>query len=277
LLALAALLFAPQHTIADQGQAPVPGVAIERRMAEKLGLAPGDTIVLSSDPGADQGRRFLVSAVYEARADPATVLRGEYYVRLHLPDLAAMLGRPDRVDRFGILTQPGASADSVSRLVNAAAFGYRAYPSAEIAAGSSQTFLVVSRFHRAIGVISVVASAIFLLCIMLLKVEERRLDTAVMRLVGISRRTVFKAVVLEACLVAALGSALGIGLAWVAGVATNAFYQYRFDTSLVFSYLTGDVILLSVSLSLGLGVVVGALAAGRLVQTHPLTLWRRRP
>jgi putative ABC transport system permease protein len=188
-----------------------------------------------------------------------------------------MLGHPDRVDRFGLLAQPGVPPDSVAGLVNAAAFGYRAYPSAEIAAGSSRTFLVVSRFHRAIGVIAVVASAIFLLCIMLLKVEERRLDTAVMRLIGISRTTVFKAVVLEACLVAALGSAVGIGLAWVAGAATNAFYQHRFETSLVFSYLTRDVILLSVSLSLGLGVVVGALAAGRLVRTPPLTLWRRRP
>ena len=46
----------------------------------------------------------------------------------------------------------------------------------------------MSRFHRAIGVITIVASAIFLLCIMLLKVDERRRDVAALRLMGISNR-----------------------------------------------------------------------------------------
>ena len=42
---------------------------------------------------------------------------------------------------------------------------------------------------------------------MLLKVEERRLDAAVMRFVGVRRRTIFGALLLEAILVAAVGSA----------------------------------------------------------------------
>jgi ABC-type antimicrobial peptide transport system permease subunit len=120
-----------------------------------------------------------------------------------------------------------------------------------------------------------VASAIFLLCIMLLKVEERRLDAAVMRMIGISRTTIFKAFVLEAAFVAAIGSVVGVALAWLAGAITNAVYQRRFETALVFSYLTPDIVALGVGLSLGLGVLVGALAAARLVRTRPLALWRR--
>ena len=54
------------------------------------------------------------------------------------------------------------------------AFGFRAYPAAEVAIETSATFRVVNRFHRAIGIITIVASAIFLLCITLLKVDERR-------------------------------------------------------------------------------------------------------
>ena len=84
---------------------------------------------------------------------------------------------------------------------------------------------MVSRFHRAIAVITIVASAVFLLCIMLLKVEERRLDAAVMRFVGVRRRTIFGALLLEAALVAAFGSVAGSGLAYLAGAATNAYYQ----------------------------------------------------
>lgn len=257
-----------------QSTAPLPGVAIERRLAERLNLAPGDTLALTAAPD-QQARRFVVEAVYQPRPDPATALRGEFNVRLHLPDLADMLGYPDRVDRIGVAAQPGVAAESVAVRLNQTAFGYRAYPSATIAAESSTTFAVVSRFHRAIGFIAIMASAIFLLCIMLLKVEERRLDAAVMRMIGISATTVQRAFVLESALVAVVGSAGGVVLAWLAGAATNWVYRRRFDTSLVFSYLTADIILLGVGLSLILGLGAGILASRRLARAEPLALWRR--
>ena len=252
----------------------LPGVAVERRLAQRFALSVGDTVALTAEPGAPV-RRFVVAAVYQPRPDPATALRGEYNVRFHLPDLADLLGHPDRIDRMGVAAVPGIAPDSVAARLNQRAFGYRAYASEAIAAESSRTFAVVSRFHRAIGVIAIVASAVFLLCIMLLKVEERRLDAAVMRLIGISRATVIRAFVLEAMLVSAVGSLLGVGLAALAGLLTNLGYQRRFDTSLVFSYLTFDIIALGVGLSLLLGVGAGQIAARRLVQATPLALRRR--
>ena len=131
------------------------------------------------------------------------------------------------------------------------------------------------RFHRAIAVITIVASAVFLLCIMLLKVEERRMDAAVMRFVGISRRTIFLALLLEAVVIAVLGAAVGVLVAWAAGVATNLYYQRLFDTTLVFSLVTPGIVRFSVALSLALGLVAGALAAWRLVRTRPMVLWGR--
>jgi putative ABC transport system permease protein len=217
----------------------------------------------------------VVAAIYEPRPDPAQLTKDERYVRLHLSDLAALLGAPDRVDRFGIGLVPGTPVDSAVAELERNAFGYRAYPSAAIASGSSQTFLVVSRFHRAIAVITIVASAVFLLCIMLLKVEERRMDAAVMRFVGVRRRTIFGALLLEAALVAVVGSVVGTGLALVAGAATNAYYRHFFDTALTFSMITPGIVLFSVALSLLLGVAAGAVAAWRLVHTRPMVLWGR--
>jgi putative ABC transport system permease protein len=269
-LAILLLLLAPAPAVA-QG---VLEVAVERRMATELGLRVGDTLRLGVVPDS-LNRLARVAAIYEPAADPATVLRRELRLRMHLPDLAAMLGRPDRVDRFGVALAPGVPADSVARSLNQAAFGYRAYPSSRIASESSQTFRVVSRFHRAIAVITIVASAIFLLCIMLLKVEERRMDAAVLRFVGIRRRTIFLALLLEAAVVAVLGSALGVGIAWAAGTATNLYYQRFFDTRLVFSLVTLDIVRFSVVLSLVLGLAAGALAAWRLVRTKPMVLWGR--
>jgi putative ABC transport system permease protein len=249
-------------------------IAVERGTAGRLGVAVGDTVRLGASPDS-LTRLGVVTAIYEAPPDPAEIARRADQVRLHLPDLAAMLGAPDRVDRFGLGLAPGVSADSAARVLNRSAFGFRAYPSAAIAAESSQTFRVVSRFHRAIAVITIVASAVFLLCIMLLKVEERRMDAAVMRFVGVRRRTIFGALLLEAALVAVAGSVLGIGIAFLAGAITNAYYQRFFDTTLVFSVITPRIVLFGVVLSLGLGLAAGAAAAWRLVRTRPMVLWGR--
>lgn len=257
-----------------RGEAQLPRIAVDRRLARELDLRVGDT--LRAGPVPDSLRATLVvEAIYEPKPDPAGVLRPDRYVRLHLPDLAALLGTPDRVDRVGVALVPGTDPAGAADALNRAAFGFRAYPSRTIAAESSQTFLVVSRFHRAIGVITIVAGAVFLLCIMLLKVEERRLDAAVMRFVGVRRRTIFAALLLESCLIAGLGSVLGTALALGAGAATNAYYQRRFDTGLIFSLVTPGIVGFSVALSLCLGLGAGALAAWRLVRTPPAVLWGR--
>jgi putative ABC transport system permease protein len=268
---LPALLLAARLTPAA---AQVSEVAVERRLARELGLSVGDTLRLGPVPDS-LTTLVRVAAVYEPRPDPAEIAKRERHVRLHLPDLGSLLGMPDRVDRLSIGLSPGISSDSAVVALNGSAFGYRAYATAVIASESSQTFLVVSRFHRAIAVITIVASAVFLLCIMLLKVEERRLDAAVMRFVGVRRRTIFGALLLEATVVAAFGSILGTGLACLAGAATNAYYGRFFDTTLIFSLITPDLVLFSVALSLVLGVAAGAVAAWRLVHTPPLALWGR--
>jgi len=255
-------------------ESPAAPVAIEQRLARELQLRIGDTVRVRAEPGRP-GLLMVVGAIYEPRSDPATVLRNEFHARFHLPDLADLLGAPDRIDRAGVSLRIGIDPDSAARRLDRLAVGFRVRPSAEIATESSRTFLVVSRFHRAIGVISIVASAIFLLCIMLLKVEERRLDAAVMRMIGIRRRTVFSALLLEACLVALIGAALGIGLASASTAVINAYYGHRFETDLRFSLLTPGIILFGAGLSLLLGVLAGGLAAARLVRTRPLVLWRR--
>lgn len=254
--------------------AQIPEIAIERQLAGELRLSVGDTIRLG--PAADSlDSPAVIAAIYQPRPDPAEVAKRERHLRMHLPDLANMLGTPDRVDRLSIGLNPAISADSAAAILNLSAFGYRAYSSRAIASESSQTFRVVSRFHSAIAVITIVASAVFLLCIMLLKIEERRLDAAVMRFIGVRQRTIFGALLLEAALIAGFGSLLGTGLAYLASAATNAYYRRFFETALTFSLVTPGIVLFSVALSLSLGALAGAVAAWRLVHTRPLVLWGR--
>jgi putative ABC transport system permease protein len=267
-------LFLAGALLPGPATAQLPGVAVERRLAEEQSLHVGDTIRLGTTP--DSVRLVAtVAAIYEPRPDPAEIAKVERHLRMHLPDLARLLGAPDRVDRFGVGLVSGTPVDSAVAVLERNAFGFRVYSSAAIASESSETFLVVSRFHRAIAIITIVASAVFLLCIMLLKVEERRMDAAVMRFVGVRRRTIFGALLLEAALVAVAGSVVGTALALAAGGVTNVYYRRFFDTALTFSLITPGIVLFSVALSLALGLLAGAVAAWRLVRTRPMALWGR--
>ena len=246
-------------------------VAIDERLAVDAGLRVGDRIVLSSTPGAT-GDTVIVAALVRRRADPSEVARADYRVRMHLDELESLVGYGDRVDRFAVATRDSASTQAAIRSINAAAYGFQAYASREIAVETSRTFLVVSRFHRAIGVITIVASAIFLLCIMLLKVDERRRDVAALRLMGISSRSIVRSVMVEAALVAGVGSLAGVGIGWVASVIINWHYRGVYRTPLAFAVVTPGIVALSVVLSLALGLIAGFVAAQRLVRMPALEL-----
>jgi putative ABC transport system permease protein len=179
------------------------------------------------------------------------------------------------VDRFAVVLTPGANADSAARWVEGVAFGTRAYGTASLADQSSATFRVVSRFHDAIGIVTILASAIFLLCVMIIRVDERRRDMGVLRLIGVSRGTVFRAIVLEAVAIAVVGSAVGAGLGLVAARIVNAHYAGVYDTTLRFALVTPRIVLIAALLGLLLGVGAGVLAAWRVVAVPPQKLGER--
>lgn len=257
--------------------AVVRGIAIDERLAADYKMAIGDTVRISTEAGTT-GELVRVDAIARRGADPSEVARSEYRVRMHLDQLQRFTGGEDRVDRFAVALHPGlgkGAIDSALSRINHVAFGFRAHASRDVAVESSRTFQVVDRFHRAIGGITIVASTVFLLCILLLKVEERRRAIASLRLAGLSRRTVALSVIAEAGLVAVLGSLAGAVIGWVGTIGVNLHYQKVYRTPLLFAVVTPRILLFAVLLSMLLGLVAGALAAWRLVRTPPLTLLGR--
>jgi putative ABC transport system permease protein len=263
-------------------------IAIDEAFAERAHLKVGDTVTVSSRPGtanlagatdtsaaAPTAETVVVGAIVKRGADPSEVARGDLRVRMHLDQIQRISGYGDRVDRFAMATAPSAAVSQTIDRINHVAFGFKAYRSRDIAVETSRTFQVVSRFHRAIGVITIVASSVFLLCIMVLKVEERRRDIAALRLMGISRSSVVRSVIIESALVAVLGSVLGVALGWAASLFVNWHYQALYRTPLEFSIVTPPIVAFAVALSLLLGVGAGLLASLRLVRTPPLELFGR--
>jgi putative ABC transport system permease protein len=269
-------------SLLTQSPSPTPQVqlrtiAIDEAFAARAHLKVGDTVAISSRAGASvaDSERLIVGAIVKRGADPSEVARGDLRVRMHLDQLQQVAGYGDRVDRFAIATTPSADVERAIDRINHVAFGFKAYRSRDIAVETSRTFQVVSRFHRAIGVITIVASSVFLLCIMVLKVEERRRDIAALRLMGISRSSVVRSIIIESALVAVLGSVLGVALGWATSLFVNWHYQALYRTPLEFSTVTPPVVVFAVSLSLLLGIGAGLLASVRLARTPPLELFGR--
>lgn len=82
-------------------------------------------------------------------------------------------------------------------------------------------------------------------------------------------------VVIEAALLALVGSALGVGVGWIGSRFINWYYQGVYRTPLYFSMVTPSIVTFAVGLSLVLGVGAGILASLRLVRTPPLVLFGR--
>jgi len=57
--------------------------------------------------------------------------------------------------------------------------------------------------------------------------------------------------------------------------AFNRFFQWRYDTALVFLRITPGVVAQSILLALPLGIAASAIASWTLLRRHPLALVRR--
>jgi putative ABC transport system permease protein len=157
-------------------------------------------------------------------------------------------------------TSRGANADSLIAALNATQLGFRAYRSSDVAARSSQTFVVISNFHRAISALAILAGSAFLAAIVLLQVQELRKSLGVLRVIGFSRGRIYLSVVGETVLLANLGSVVGVGLALLVSRGVNAYYQRYFDTDLVFSSVTASHVGLAFGIATLVGWLVGSLA-----------------
>jgi putative ABC transport system permease protein len=269
-VATAILLLLALTAVEQDTTERLPGLLIEDRTAAELDIGIGDTVWIS---GLDTDERpFVVSGSYRRPADPSTVTLSDYRAVFQLPDLQDLLGAADRVDRFSIKLRPGADRDAVLAEIDRLAFGADALPTETVAAATSETFRVVSRFHRALAGITITGAAVFLLCLVVLKIDERRLEGAAMRDVGISRRTLFLWMFVETVAMAAVGTGLGLALGWAGSGIINAYFQRLYSTSMAFARVTPDLAALVASIGLVTGIAVGVLAGLQMVRTRSARL-----
>ena len=127
---------------------------------------------------------------------------------------------------------------------------------------------MLGRFHLAIASLTVITAAVFLLALMVLLADERRETVGTLRLIGLTRGRVLAQVLLEGAIIAGAGAAFGVALAALTQSAFNAFFQWRYDTSLVFVRITPSIAWRSVAVAMPLGMAASVLASWALVRSN---------
>jgi putative ABC transport system permease protein len=107
---------------------------------------------------------------------------------------------------------------------------------------------------------------------MIIRAEERREMIGILRLIGVSRRSIVLETLVEGVVVALVGAAFGIGLAAGAQYGINVFFQARYDTPLIFVQVTPSIALRCLALALPVGILTGAVASWTLLRRAPAAL-----
>jgi putative ABC transport system permease protein len=263
---------------------PTPAILISRQLAIAEHLSVNDVVSLSGDPQGGGARRFHIAGIYEPTPDPMRLAVRRLEARLHLPDLIDLIASSSEAPADGLESVTAINV-ALRNPAEAAAFAReisRKIPIPGLTArtalggdGNTEVFIVLDRFHLAIALVTVIASAIFLLALMVMLVEERRQTVGILRLIGLRKGRLLLQVVAEGLIVATGGALFGILLAITLQGVVNAFFQWRYDTALIFVRITPRIVFQCAFLAVPLGVLASLISSWTLLRSNVLDLAKR--
>ncbi len=257
-----------------------PEILVSRQLMEARELEVGQIVELATRPDGRLARPFRIAGSYEPTPNPFILAAKRHEVRLHLPDLID-LGNPARdplvaesVEQINVELADPADAAAFGRELTARVPGLLVSPAQRQSAGADP-FLVLERFHAAIAWITVIGSTAFLLALMVMRSDERRETAGILRLVGLSRPRILLEGFFEGLFIALAGAVVGILFALSIQGAFNRFFQWYYDTALIFVEVTPGIVLRCLLLAVPLGVAAGLFASWTLLRREILALLRR--
>lgn len=264
----------------DTRTADIPEILASRQLMDGQGLRVGDVVALSTETSGTNPHQFRIVGQYEPTPDPMRLGAARLEVRLHLPDVMDLTARQadpldaETVDAVNVALGNPAEARDVARRLNRSIPGAIAQLTGNDARRAAP-FVVLERFHLAIAIVTVIASSVFLLALMLMLVEERRATVGILRLIGFRRARILQHVLAEGVTIAIAGALFGIVLSVLMQGGINRFFQWRYDTALVFVRITPGVAFRSVAVAVPLGVAAIVASSWSLLRGEVFSLTRR--
>jgi len=257
-----------------QGKPPTgpDEVVMDAGTASKYHFAVGQTVrvlAASSNP-----RPFTISGI--ARFGNVNNLAGVTLAAWALPIAQQEMGEVGQLDDINIVTTPGADKPEVQDAIA------RVLPKdAEVVTGQTVVNEQESSINQALGFfstallvfafISLFVGAFTIFNTFSITVGQRTRELALLRVVGASRRQVFRSVLGEAAIVGTISSAVGVGLGVLAALGLEALLR-GFGITLPSGPIVFEARTVVVGLAVGIGVtVISAVSpARRAVRVPPV-------
>ncbi len=238
-------------------------VVMDEGTATKYHFAVGDhvRILLAGPP-----QTFLISGL--VRFGTADNLAGATLAAFDLPTAQQLFGETGRYDSILVLTRPGADKATVEKSIAAVLpSGVEVVTGQTVAAEQTASInQALSFFSTALLVfafISLFVGGFTIFNTFSILVGQRTKELALLRIVGASRRQVFRSVLLEAALVGLVASLVGLGLGVLGAVGIEALLK-GFGITLPTGPLVFEFHTVVAALVVGVGVtVVSALSPAR--------------
>ncbi len=255
------------------GRAPtLPGdVAMDRGTATKYHFAVGDRvkILLIGPP-----ETFTISGI--VRFGTADNLAGATLAAFALPTAQHAFGMDGKLDAIDVVASPGADKAAVRQDIARVL-----PPGTEVVTGQTVADEQSSAINQALGFFSTALLVFAFIALFVggftifntfsIIVGQRTRELALLRIVGASRRQVFRSVLLEATLVGLVASLIGLGLGVLAAIGLEALLQVFGITlptgPLVFQ---GRTVIAALVVGVGVTVVSAISPARRAVRIPPV-------
>lgn len=181
-------------------------VVLDSDLAERAGVAPGDTVTLvtGSEPGS-----YRVSGIAEAAAS----LDRQSAVFFTDDRAAQLYGTSDKIDAVGVLAANGTDAGDLADRIEETVPDVVAYTGDDrsdvetLDVGQMRSFVI--EVATAFGATMIVLVIIVVASTLALSVQQRRQELALLRAVGATPRQVLRMIGAEAVLVGGIGAVLG--------------------------------------------------------------------
>ena len=257
----------------SQGTAPTSShdVVMDAGTAQKYHFKVGDHVrVLLSGPP----QTFTLSGI--VRFGTANNLAGATIAAFKLPVAQRLFGEVGRYDAIDILTSPGADKSTVQHAIAATLpKGVEVVTGQTVANEQSndvnQSLSFFSTALLVFAFISLFVGGFTIFNTFSITVGQRTRELALLRIVGASRRQVFRSVLAEAVIVGTVASLVGLGLGVLAALGLEALLKGFGITlpsgSLVFE---GRTVVVALVVGVGVTVVSAVGPARRAVRIPPV-------
>ncbi|MCZ7384653.1 MAG: ABC transporter permease [Candidatus Methanoperedens sp.] len=225
-------------------------VVINEKTAQLLGLKPGDILQLgaSSNSLNNSFRVMGIISAAEYSINPVVVL--------HLSELQELTGnlKGDRAN-YIIIRGNNALPFLKGLFPNALVLSSAEYSAYNIVSDKKMLATAV-----AVSFVSIIIAVLFITSTMILSINEKQKEFAVMRAMGISRRSIMKIVLYESIIISMLGAVFGILLSSLGERVLNMAAYSFFEAGQV-AVVTPSLQLAGVGLALVAGILSGLVPA----------------